>query len=164
MHLQGPALGAPSPGIAHTIPSSVWINTAATATEWRAIVLLFFRTRGGATVNMTYFRNARRLYVTYIFFCLTYFWVHLFQMADDAGNARPKRTLPPNSGELKKAQQKFPTFNAAARTEYERLKISNEESPLLPNKNPVEHARWCHLSDLKSKCELVLFFYFALGQ
>jgi hypothetical protein len=28
-------------------------------------------------------------------------------MADDAGNARPKRTLPPNSGELKKAKQKL---------------------------------------------------------
>ena len=69
MHLPGPALGAPSPGIAHTIPSSVWINTAATATEWRAIVLFFFRRRGGATENiMTYFWNARRLYVTSFFF------------------------------------------------------------------------------------------------
>ena len=33
----GPELGAPSPGIAHTMPSSVCINTAANATEWRAI-------------------------------------------------------------------------------------------------------------------------------
>ena len=158
MHLPGPALGAPSPGIAHTIPSSVWINTAATATEWRAIVLFFFRTRGGATVHiMTYFWNTRRLYVTF-FFCLTYFCLHPFNMADEAGSARPKRTLPPNTGELKKAQTKFPTFNAAAKTEYERLKQINEDSPLVPNKNPVEHARWYHLSELKSKCELVLFF------
>ena len=85
-------------------------------------------------------------------------------MADEAGSARPKRALPPNTGELKKAQQKFQTFNGAAKTEYERLKIINNESPLLPNKNPVEHARWYHLSELKSKCELVLFLYFALGQ
>ena len=159
MHLPGPALGAPSPGIAHTIPSSVWINTAATATEWRAIVLFFFRTRGGATVHiiMTYFWNARRLYVTSFFF-LTYFWLHPFNMADEAGSARPKRTPPPNNAELKKAQTKFQTFNAAAKTEYERLKQINEDSPLLPNKNPHEHARWIHLSELQSKCELVLFF------
>jgi hypothetical protein len=79
-------------------------------------------------------------------------------MADEAGSARPKRTLPPNNAELKKAQTKFQTFNAAAKTEYERLKQINEDSPLLPNKNPHEHARWIHLSELKSKCELVLFF------
>jgi hypothetical protein len=84
-------------------------------------------------------------------------------MADDAGNTRPKRSLPPNSEQLKTAQKKFPTFNAAAKTEYERLKNINDESPLAA-KNSVEYARWYHLSDLKSKCELVLFLYFALGQ
>ena len=84
-------------------------------------------------------------------------------MLDDAGSARPKRTLPPISAELKKAQQKFQTFNGAAKTEYERLKIINNESPLLQNKNPVEHARWYHLSELKSKCERVLFFILLLG-
>ena len=85
-------------------------------------------------------------------------------MAGDAGSARPKRTPPPNAVELKKAQNKFPTFNAAAKTEYERLKQINDESPLLPSRHSVEHARWYHLSELKSKCELVLFLYFALGQ
>jgi hypothetical protein len=83
-------------------------------------------------------------------------------MADEAGDARPKRTLPPTNAELKKAQTKFQTFNAAAKTEYERLKQINDESPLLPNKNAVEHARWYHLSELKSKCERVLFFILLL--
>lgn len=102
--------------------------------------------------------------IRYIFFLfLTYFWEHLFNMADEAGSARPKRTLPPNNAELKKAQTKFPTFNAAAKTEYERLKQINEDSPFVPNKNPVEHARWYHLSELKSKCERVLFFILLLN-
>ena len=57
----------------------------------------------------------------------------------------------PIATHLKAAQKKFSTFNEAAATEWKRLKAENAKRTLTPDNNPIEHARWVHLCEIKQK-------------
>jgi len=56
-----------------------------------------------------------------------------------------------NAAELKAAQKTYKRFDAAAATEWQRLKEVNGKRALTPNQDACQHARWVHLSDLKNK-------------
>ena len=62
--------------------------------------------------------------------------------------ARPK-TGGPNPGQLKRAQAKYKQYTKEANTEYERLLAIDKKNKLTVTVNPVEHAFFCHLCELR---------------
>jgi hypothetical protein len=79
-------------------------------------------------------------------------------MAEEVTHSSRARGLP-NPNELRRAQKKYRTFDAAASTEYDRLKTQNSRRPLTASKNPAEHARYYHLCDMRSKCDIFYFVF-----
>jgi hypothetical protein len=68
-------------------------------------------------------------------------------MSDDA---RPTRVRgEPNADQLKRAKQKYKTYNESANTEFQRLNALNSSKPLTSNLNPTEHATFHHLNTLR---------------
>jgi hypothetical protein len=78
-------------------------------------------------------------------------------MADDTSRTL-RRTGIPNSDAYKKAQKKFKTWDAAAITEYDKLKAVNARDSLTASKNPSQHATYYHLCALKSRRAYVVVF------
>ena len=79
------------------------------------------------------------------------------RMADDTGRVL-RRSGIPNPDAYKAAQKKFKAWDKSAITEYDRLSDSNAKKPLTASTYPVEHARYYHLCELKSKREFVVVF------
>lgn len=75
-------------------------------------------------------------------------------MADGTDMVRSlRRTGLPNPEEYRKAKNKYKTWDGPAITEYKRLLAVNARNPLVASKNQVEHARYYHLTELKSRRE-----------
>ena len=70
-------------------------------------------------------------------------------MEEGQRQVRPRGTA--NATELQKAQKKYKNWDAAANTEWQRLKDMNTKKVLTPEADALHHARWVHLSDLKNK-------------
>jgi hypothetical protein len=68
-------------------------------------------------------------------------------MSDDGRSLRVRGE--PNAEMYRKAKNKYKTYNADARTEFARLNAQNSKQALTPNKNPAEHATFCHLNELR---------------
>ncbi len=68
-------------------------------------------------------------------------------MSDDGRSLRVRGE--PNADMYKKAKNKYKSYNADARTEFARLNTLNSKQALTPNKNPTEHATFCHLNELR---------------
>ena len=65
-----------------------------------------------------------------------------------------------NADLLKNAQEKWKTFNAAAKTEYDRLLEVDSRRKLNVNNDPAQHATFVHLSTLRDgeyvlNCKLI---------
>ncbi len=75
-------------------------------------------------------------------------------MADGANMVRSlRRTGLPNPEEYRMAKNKYKTWDGPAITEYNRLLAVNAKNPLVNTKNPVEHARYYHLTERRSRRE-----------
>jgi hypothetical protein len=73
-------------------------------------------------------------------------------MSDDA---RPTRVRgEPNADQLKRAKQKYKTYNESANTEFQRLNALNSSKPLTSNLNPAEHATFHHLNTLRMQGDI----------
>ena len=70
-------------------------------------------------------------------------------MADDVILRTARPTGDPNAANLAKAQNKYKTFDRAAGTEYERLFAADAKKKLTPSQNPVEHAIFFYLCNLR---------------
>ena len=73
-------------------------------------------------------------------------------MSDDARQTRVRGE--PNAENYRRAKIKYKTYNETARTEYQRLHGLNSKSTLTPNKNPVEHATYCLLNELRMQGDI----------
>ena len=78
-------------------------------------------------------------------------------MADDTSRTL-QRTGLPNPESYKKAQRKFRSWDAAAKTEYDKLKSVNAREPLTASKHPEKHAVYYHLCELRSRRAYVVVF------
>ena len=70
-------------------------------------------------------------------------------MADDEIRRTARPTGGPNAAHFAKAQNKYKTFDRAANTEYERLIAIDSKKKLTPSQDPVEHAIFFHLCNLR---------------
>jgi hypothetical protein len=153
--MPGPRLGAPGPaGIAHTIPISVCINAADNATEWRAIALSLGAVRKNVFIMCYLWNVSKRARPDIRYPTVSDSQYYFGMMADGTDMVRSlRRTGLPNPEEYRKAKNKYKTWDGPAITEYKRLLAVNARNPLVASKNQVEHARYYHLTELKSRRE-----------
>ena len=74
-------------------------------------------------------------------------------MSDDAARSLRVRGEP-NQEFLKKAKTKYKSYNESARTEFQRLLAAHNKQPLLANKDPVQHATFYHLNELRMQGDI----------
>ena len=78
-------------------------------------------------------------------------------MADDTQRTL-RRTGLLNPDAYRRAQKKFKSWDAAAKTEYDKLKSVNAREPLTASKHPEKHALYYHLCELRSRRAYVVVF------
>jgi hypothetical protein len=74
-------------------------------------------------------------------------------MSEDAPRSLRVRGEP-NPDQYSKAKKKYRTYNADARTEFQRLYDVNSKTTLTVHKNPAEHATFYHLNELRMQGDI----------
>ena len=75
-------------------------------------------------------------------------------MPEDAPRSLRVRGGEPNPDQHTRAKKKYKTYNADARTEFQRLYDINTKTPLTVHKNPAEHATFYHLNELRMQGDI----------